>query len=300
MPKKSLTEAKNDRSHKLDEMTALEIVTLMNEEDQTIPVSIQPALPDIASAVEAICDRWEKGGRVFVAGAGTSGRLGMLDAVELGPTFSVPAERWLALVAGGHEAMWQPLEQNEDDETAILAELQQADFGANDVIIGISASGSTPYVLSALSYGNQTGALTISISCNKPARASDFSQVKIEVATGAEIIRGSTRLKAGTAQKIVLNMISTAVMVRLGKVYQNEMVDMQLINKKLIGRAQSMITELAGVTPDEAKSLLEQSGYQVKSALFMAMTGTTVDEAKVFLRLEKGRLKQALQRFFNK
>ncbi len=298
--KRSTTETANGESLQLDEKSPLEIVRLMWKEDGTIKDAIEPELPLISRAIELVLEHWEKGGRVFVAGAGTSGRIGVLDALELGPTFSVEKERWIPLIAGGKDAMWEPLEQTEDSEEFVLAELQKHHASDLDVIIGLSASGSTPFVLAALKYGNTIGAGTISVSCNRDAAASHVSKVAIEAATGPEIIRGSTRLKAGTAQKMILNMISTSVMVKAGKVYGNEMVDMQLLNKKLVKRAHSMIADIASVPETEARKLLENSGNDIKTAIFMGMTGADKEKAKMILHESNGRLKQALSRFFNK
>ncbi|WP_070121785.1 N-acetylmuramic acid 6-phosphate etherase [Bacillus marinisedimentorum] len=298
--KQSLTEKANEGSLQLDELSPLEISRLMWTEDATIKDAIEPALPSISRAIELVVERWEKGGRVFIAGAGTSGRIGVLDALELGPTFSVEKDRWIPIIAGGKGAMWEPLEQTEDSGDAILSELRRHMASASDVIIGISASGSTPFVLEALKFGSSIGAGTVSVSCNEGAAASKMSTVAIEAATGPEIIRGSTRLKAGTAQKMIINMISTGAMVKAGKVYGNEMVDMQLLNKKLVKRAHSMIAEIAGVPETEARNLLENSGKDVKTAIFMGMTGADKEKAETYLHESNGRLKQALSRFFNK
>lgn len=292
------TEARNMRSLNLDEMSAQEIVSLMQEEDRQIYSGISPAIPHIAKAVEEIAKRWQEGGRVFVIGAGTSGRIGMLDAVELGPTFSVESERWTAIVAGGNEAMWQPLEENEDDETVIQTELKNHVIHEKDTIIGITASGSTPFVVSGLQYGKKQGALTISISNNEHTKVSAISDIGIEAAAGPEVIRGSTRLKAGTAQKMIINMISTAVMVRLGKVYGNEMADMKLINQKLVQRAAGIIQTVADIPEDEAFEILKNSRFQLKEALFIALTDASPEEAVHYLQKANGHVKKAVTLFF--
>ncbi|KXG44265.1 N-acetylmuramic acid 6-phosphate etherase [Tepidibacillus infernus] len=297
--KKTITEQSNQKSLRIDEMSSLEIITLMAEGDKKIYEAIEKTLPTVAKSVDAIVERWQKGGRCFVVGAGTSGRLGVLDSVELIPTFSIEPGRWIGLIAGGYEAMWTPLEENEDDEKQVVEELQGYLISANDVIIGVSASGTTPYVLSALDFGNKIGALTISISCNEKTPASKFSLFGIEAVVGPEVIRGSTRLKAGTAQKMILNMISTATMVRLGKVYQNQMVDMQLINKKLVKRAISTLMDLTNLSEFEAKDLLEQSEYHLKTAIFVALTQGSKEQAQYYLSQSNGRLKEAIHRFFN-
>jgi N-acetylmuramic acid 6-phosphate etherase len=300
MTTRPVTEESNERSLRIDEMSALEIVTLMNQEDGTVAVAVGEALPVIAQAVEAMVGRWKQDGRCFVIGAGTSGRLGVLDAAELGPTFSIEANRWIGLIAGGREAMWLPLEENEDDEEVVVQELQVHHLSGSDVVIGISASGSTPFVLSALRYAKDRGALTVAISCNKGTVVSQLSDFGIEVPVGPEVIRGSTRLKAGTAQKMVLNMLSTATMIRLGKVYQNQMVDMQLINEKLMGRARATLMDLLQVPADVACALLEQSGHHLKTAIFIGMTGASKEQAGHCLDQAEGRLKEAVQSYLLK
>lgn len=294
------TEERNMRSLNLDELSAQEIVSLMQEEDRQIHAGISPATPHIAKAVEEIVKRWQEGGRVFVIGAGTSGRIGMLDAVELGPTFSVDSARWTAIVAGGNEAMWQPLEENEDDEAIIQAELKSRNLNEKDTIIGIAASGSTPFVVSGLLYGKKQGSLTISISNNEQTKVSAISDIGIEAVAGPEVIRGSTRLKAGTIQKMIINMISTAVMVRLGKVYGNEMVDMKLINQKLVQRAAGIIQTVADIPEEKAFDLLKNSRFQLKEALFIALTDASPEEAVRYLQETDGYVKKAVTLFFGK
>ncbi|WP_416829219.1 N-acetylmuramic acid 6-phosphate etherase [Ectobacillus polymachus] len=297
---KKKTEERNMRSLNLDEMSAQEIVSLMLEEDRHIYFGLSPAIPQIAKAVEEIVKRWKEGGRVFVVGAGTSGRIGMLDSVELGPTFSVESNRWITIVAGGNEAMWQALEENEDDEKVIQAELKNREINRIDTIIGITASGSTPFVVSGLEYGKKQGSLTISISNNENTKVSAISDIGIEAIVGPEIIRGSTRLKAGTAQKMIVNMISTAVMVRLGKVYGNEMVDMRLINQKLVQRAIGIIQTVADIPEYEAAEILKSSQYQLKEALFIALTDVSREASVHYLQEADGHIKKALNLFLNK
>lgn len=297
--KKTFTEMSNPRSINIDEMSSLEIVSLMNEEDREIIQGVKRILPEVAEAVDIIVERWKNGGRVFVVGAGTSGRLGVLDAVELIPTFSVEKDRWVGIIAGGYEAMWLPLEENEDDEEISIKELKRYSITSNDVIIGISASGSTPYVLSALNYGKEHRAATISISSNDDVEISKISDLSIEVIVGPEVIRGSTRLKSGTAQKMILNMISTATMVRLGKVYKNQMVEMKIINQKLKDRAVSILQDLVNISENEAKILLKRSDHNLKTAIFIGITNATLEEANFYLDQADGRLKEAIFRFFN-
>ncbi|WP_018933910.1 N-acetylmuramic acid 6-phosphate etherase [Gracilibacillus lacisalsi] len=292
---KTVTEAINQKSLAIDEMEAIDIVSLMLEEERHIQEGIQKSLTAIAEAVELIVDKWEHGARVFVVGAGTSGRIGVLDAVELGPTFSIEPDRWIAFVAGGKNAMWEPLEQHEDNASDIVYDLQQYDFNENDVLIAISASGSTPYSVAALTYAKEKQAASISISCNQQTMSTKLSDVGIELIVGPEVIRGSTRLKAGTAQKIAINMISTATMVKLGKVYQNEMIDMQLINKKLVKRAESMLMQLTSISEKEAQTLMDETNNDVKLSLMIAKTGCNKKEAAQYLTKANNHVKKAIQ-----
>lgn len=294
------TEAINSRTVDIDERSTHEMISLMLKEDERIVSGIAPVIPSIAAAVDQIYRRWVRGGRVFVVGAGTSGRIGMLDAVELGPTFSVDPNRWIAIIAGGKEAMYQPLEENEDDTKKVREELAGYDLTDEDIIIGITASGSTPFVLSAIELGNEKDAFTVSISNNEKTPVSAISRIAIEAVTGPEVIRGSTRLKAGTAQKMILNMISTGVMIKAGKVYQNEMVDMKLINQKLEMRAVSMIEELAGITEEKAQHLLSDNDNNLKQAIFVSLTESTKEEAVYFLEKADQHLKKAIHLFHQK
>ncbi|MGN8644772.1 N-acetylmuramic acid 6-phosphate etherase [Gracilibacillus sp. HCP3S3_G5_1] len=292
---KTVTEATNQKSLSIDEMEAIDIVTLMLEEDLHIQEGIRKSLTAIAEAVDLIVDKWQDGGRVFVAGAGTSGRIGVLDAVELGPTFSIDPDRWIAFVAGGKNAMWEPLEQHEDSVSDITQELEDHHFNKNDVLIAISASGTTPYSLSALSYAKEKQAASISISCNHQTVSSEISDVGIELIVGPEVIRGSTRLKAGTAQKIAINMISTATMIKLGKVYQNEMINMQLINKKLVKRAETMLMQLTNLNDQEVKKIMDETNNDLKLSLIIAKTGCNIYDAESYLAKANNHVKKAIQ-----
>ncbi len=288
------TEDRNPRTTNLDALSTIEVLDLMNREDAGVAPAIRPALPDITRAVEAIADRLRAGGRLIYVGAGTSGRLAMLDSVELVPTFSAPPGQVMALVAGGEAALTRSIEGAEDDAEAGRADLLALGVGAGDAVLGLAASGSTPYVIGALRAANEVGALTIALSGNDPAPILDLARIKIAVPVGPEVITGSTRLKAGTAQKLVLNLISTAVMVRLGKVYGNLMVDVQVTNAKLARRAEGIVAEVAGVSEGEARSLLEQSGHEVKTAIVVALLGGTPDEARRVLADHRGILRKAI------
>lgn len=294
----NVTELVNPNSVHIDEMNSLEMVTLMIEEDKAVQEGLQAAAEKIATAVDLIVNQWKRGGRVFVVGAGTSGRLGILDAVELIPTFSIDKDRWIGLIAGGNEAMWKPLENLEDDEKAICELLAHYDFNEKDTLIGVSASGTTPFVIAGINYAKGKGGVAIGISCNHNTEASRLSDCGIEVIVGPEVIKGSTRLKAGTAQKIVLNILSTATMIRVGKVYQNQMVDMQLVNKKLIKRAERTLMEVAGIPESEASELIKKCGYNLKTAIFVSMTNADIGVAHSYINKENGHLKNAIKTFF--
>lgn len=294
------TENRNEKSLMLDEWSSIEIVQFMNQEDEGIANAVKAALPTIALAVDGIVDRWKKGGRIFVIGAGTSGRLGIVDAVELGPTFSIEQDRWTGILAGGYDAMWTSLEETEDDEQLIQSTLENYDFSAKDVLIGVTASGTTPFVLAAIHYGNEKNGLTIGISNNEQTLLSSICDYGIEALTGPEVIRGSTRLKAGTAQKMVLNMLSTASMVRLGKVYRNEMVDMKLINNKLVHRAVQTLMNATDISEAEAERILKENDGNLKISIFRVITGVTKEDSLHYLRESNGHIKQAIQLYFQK
>lgn len=289
------TERENEKSVGLDEMSPLEIVTLMNEEDRTVAEVVRQVLPAIAEAVEAIAASFRAGGRLIYVGAGTSGRLGVLDASELPPTFGLDPSRAIALMAGGREAVFQAKEGAEDDAEAGRRDLQGIRLEARDAVVGISASGRTPYVVGALRYAKEIGAKAISLSCNRGSRMSAIADVAIEVVTGPEVLTGSTRLKAGTAQKMVLNMLSTAAMVRLGKTYKNLMVDVKPTNEKLMDRARRILMKATGVSYEEAERALKAADHQVKVALVMIRTGATAEEARARLEAAGGFVRGAVE-----
>jgi N-acetylmuramic acid 6-phosphate etherase len=277
---KLATEQTNARSAHLDRMSALEIVTLMNEEDRTVADAVQQALPAIAEAVERIVGALSQGGRLFYVGAGTSGRLGVLDASECPPTFGTDPKLVQALHAGGEAALVNAVEGAEDDFDAGATDLKAVGLTAGDVVVGISASGRTPYVCGALTYAREIGAVTVALSCNSPAQMSDLADTAIEVVTGPEVLMGSTRLKAGTAQKMVLNMLSTATMVRLGKVYRNLMIDVKPTNVKLVDRACRILMQAANVDYETAAAALKAADNRAKVALVMLKTGLSAMEAE--------------------
>ena len=290
----SSTESLNPRSAELDMMSALDIVTLMNDEDATVPAAIRPALPAIAAAVDDITGRLREGGRLVYAGAGTSGRLAVLDAVECVPTFSVPPTLVTALMAGGHAALTASIEGAEDDATAARADVATADVGPTDALVGIAASGTTTYVLAAIEEARRRGAVTVAISNNAPAPILEAADHAVAAVTGPEVLAGSTRLKAGTAQKLILNMLSTATMVRLGKVYGNRMVDVAVTNKKLRARAEGIVADLVGCTPDAASELLDAADENVKVAVLMGLAEVDAPTARARLDAAAGILGDAL------
>ncbi len=289
-----LTEQVNPRSADLDQKSALEIVQIMNAEDAAVAAAVAAALPDIAAAVEAIAARLAGGGRLIYVGAGTSGRLGLLDAAECVPTFGVAPETVQALIAGGMAALTEAVEGAEDDRAAGRADLLALNLTAQDAVVGIAASGRTPYVVAALETAAETSALTVGVACSVPAPVLDAAQIRIAVLTGPEVIAGSTRLKAGTAQKMVLNMLSTGAMVRLGKVYGNLMVDVRVTNQKLAARARRIVAHLGQVDEDTAARLLAQSGGAVKPAVVMARRGVDAAEAQRLLDEADGFLRRVI------
>lgn len=285
---KLTTEKRNERSMNLDTLSTEQVIRLMNEEDAVVPKAIEQIVPTIAKAVDAITARFKKNGRLIYIGAGTSGRLGVLDAVECVPTFGVPPEKVVGVIAGGDRAMYRAVEGAEDSPTLGQQDLTALSLTKEDVVVGIAASGRTPYVIGALTYANEVGAETIALSCNQDAEISAFANIAIEVIVGAEVLTGSTRLKAGTAQKLVLNMLSTASMIGIGKVYNNLMVDVQPTNEKLRVRAVRIIQQATECTEEQAQEAFEQSGGQVKIAIVMILFDQTKKQAEETLVQNQG------------
>ena len=285
------TEQINESSRAIDRMSALEIATLMNQLDRTIPDAIRPALPQIGKAIDAAEKALRNGGRMLYVGAGTSGRLGVLDASECPPTFGVAPGTVMGLIAGGERALTDAVEGAEDDEEQAVADLKACGAGSQDLVIGITASGRTPYVCAALQYAKSLGCTTVSVSCVRGSRCSSISHICIEAVTGAEVITGSTRLRAGTATKMILNMISTGAMVRMGKVYGNLMVDLAARNEKLYLRCIRILREAAGIVEDEAVSTLKAAKGDLKAAILMAKEGCSREEALSRLKENGGRIR---------
>ena len=271
-------------------MSALEIVQTMNSEDERVAESVKQSLPEIAEAVELIAERLLHGGRLFYVGAGTSGRLGVMDASECPPTFGVSPEMVQGIIAGGVTALTDEVEGAEDDVSAGETSMKNVKINNQDVVLGISASGTTPFVLAAIAYAGQQGAVKIGLACIPKSPLLENVAVAICVQVGQEVVAESTRLKAGTAQKMVLNMLSTATMVKLGKVYQNRMVNLQASNKKLVRRAEKMVAEIGEVSPETATELLQKSGNHAKTAIVMAKLKINVQEASKRLESVDGNL----------
>lgn len=291
-----ITESINENSIDIDKISIEGALHLMNEEDKKVAFAVEKALPQIAKAIELTVSAINRGGRLIYIGSGTSGRLGVLDASECPPTFNTDPEMVKGIIAGGDTALRKALEGVEDNEEEAVSYLKQERLSNSDVLIGISASGSTPYVLGALKYGRIIGASTVGIACNPESPMADLSDVMIEVIVGPEIISGSTRLKAGTAQKMVLNMISTITMVQLGKTYKNLMVDLQASNVKLRNRALNILKKVTSVKDEgEALRLLEHTGWSVKEAIVMEKTKLPAKKAKQYLKNSEGRVSKAIE-----
>lgn len=289
-----ITEQRNPNSMQLDSLSAQGLVALINREDQQVALAVEKCLPQIASAVEKIVAAFERGGRLVYVGAGTSGRLGVLDASECPPTYGVKPEMVVGLIAGGDHALRHPIEGAEDNVQQGQADLEEIDFSARDVLVGIAASGRTPYVLGALNYAKQLGATTVSIASNPKSKMAEVADIAIETVVGPEVLTGSSRMKSGTAQKLVLNMLTTASMVLIGKCYQNLMVDVQASNEKLKARALKIVMEATECDNEAAANVLAKANGQVKLAILMQLSGLDALEAQSLLDKSNGKLRQAL------
>ncbi|EJR54409.1 N-acetylmuramic acid 6-phosphate etherase [Bacillus cereus VD115] len=288
------TEHRNEKTTNLDEMSIKEVLQSMNEEDRTVALAVEKEIEHIEKVVQTVIKSFEEEGRLIYIGAGTSGRLGILDAVECPPTFGTDDKMVQGLIAGGLKAFTKAVEGAEDREELAEEDLKSIGLNEKDTVIGIAASGRTPYVIGGLKYAHSVGASTASISCNKNAEISKYAKLNVEVETGAEILTGSTRLKAGTAQKLVLNMISTASMIGVGKVYKNLMVDVQSTNEKLVERSKRIIVEATGVSDEVAAEYYEKANRNVKVAIVMVLLQCEYGEALEKLKEAKGFVKKAL------
>ena len=289
-----LTEHQNPNTIDIDKLSTLDMLEVINDEDATVAQAVRKTLPAIAQAVDAITKSIQQGGRLIYIGAGTSGRLGILDAVECVPTFSTSPELVQGIIAGGENAIYRAVEGAEDSVQLARDDLTALALTPNDSVVGIAASGRTPYTIGALEYANEIGATTIGVACNVPSKLLDVAGIAIGVPVGAEVITGSTRLKAGTAQKLILNMLSTASMVQLGKVYGNLMVDVKVTNEKLAGRAGRIVAQIANVTEDEANHLLQKADNNVKVAIVIHLCTVSPDEARRMLEQVGGRLREVI------
>jgi len=289
------TEQNNPESVAIDQMDPIQIAMLMNREDLKVVAAVERVLPDIARAIEMVTERVQAGGRLIYIGAGTSGRLGVLDASECPPTFNTPPALVVGLIAGGHRALTNAIEGAEDNRQAGEEDLRGVELDAKDVVCGIATSGRTPYVLGGLAYAQSLGAVTLGVTCNEVSELSEVSDVLIAPVVGPEILSGSTRLKAGTATKMVLNMISTGTMIRIGKTYGNWMVDLRATNVKLKDRSIRIVSGITGLDRERAESLLARCDGEVKTAIVSQALGVEKIEAQRRLKVAGGRLRAAFQ-----
>lgn len=290
-----ITEQRNPNSMNVDSLSALEIVQLMNEEDKQVPLAIEKCLPQIAQAVERIVAAFQQGGRLVYIGAGTSGRLGVLDASECPPTFGVSPEMVKGIIAGGERALRHPIEGAEDSKTQAVVDLQTIHFSSQDVLVGIAASGRTPYVIGALEYAKSLGSVTVSIASNPNSAMANIVDIAIDTVVGPEVLTGSSRLKSGTAQKLVLNMLTTASMILMGKCYQNLMVDVQASNEKLKARAIRIVMQATDCDKAIAEETLKQADQNAKLAIMMLLSGLDRAQAEALLEKHHGKLQLALK-----
>ena len=290
-----ITEQRNPNSMNVDSLSALEIVQLMNEEDKQVPLAIEKCLPQIAQAVERIVAAFQQGGRLVYIGAGTSGRLGVLDASECPPTFGVSPEMVKGIIAGGERALRHPIEGAEDSKTQAVVDLQTIHFSSQDVLVGIAASGRTPYVIGALEYAKSLGSVTVSIASNPNSAMANIVDIAIDTVVGPEVLTGSSRLKSGTAQKLVLNMLTTASMILMGKCYQNLMVDVQASNEKLKARAIRIVMQATDCEKALAEETLKLADQNAKLAIMMILSGLDRAQAEALLEKHQGKLQLALK-----
>ena len=290
-----ITEQRNPNSMHVDSLSALEIMRLMNEEDKQVPLAIEKCLPQIAQAVECIVAAFQQGGRLVYIGAGTSGRLGVLDASECPPTFGVSPEMVKGIIAGGERALRHPIEGAEDSKTQAVVDLQTIQFSSKDVLVGIAASGRTPYVIGALEYAKSLGSVTVSIASNPNSAMANIVDIAIDTVVGPEVLTGSSRLKSGTAQKLVLNMLTTASMILMGKCYQNLMVDVQASNEKLKARAIRIVMQATDCDKALAEETLKLADQNAKLAIMMILSGLDRAQAEALLEKHQGKLQLALK-----
>ena len=292
---KIATEQRNPNTTHIDTLPTLEMVRLINQEDQKVALAVAQVAPEIARAIDVITRQLSQGGRLFYAGCGTSGRLGILDAVECPPTYSTDPELVQAIIAGGYPAIFQAVEGAEDDFDLGRRDLQERGFAPQDVLVGLAASGRTPYVLGAMGYARELGAAVIAVTCCPGSEVDRMADIGIAPTPGPEVITGSTRMKSGTAQKMVLNMLSTGTMIKLGKVYGNLMVDVKPSNEKLIRRCVTIVREAVGCEEDQAVSALEACGYRPKVAIVMLLKKIDAEQARELLEQAQGRIARVVE-----
>lgn len=290
-----ITEGRNPASQNIDELSTEAMLRVINDEDKKVALAVEAIVPQIAAAVDAICATFQAGGRLIYCGAGTSGRLGILDASECPPTFGTPREQVIGLIAGGHTAILQAVENAEDNREQGAQDLKDIHFSRHDVLVGIAASGRTPYVLGALAYANELGATTVSLTCNPGSAMSQVAAIALTPVVGPEVVTGSSRMKAGTAQKLVLNMLTTGSMIRSGKVYGNLMVDVEATNQKLVQRQVNIVMQATDCDEATASAALTACGGHCKTAILMVLADLAADEAKALLSQHQGFIRQALQ-----
>lgn len=289
-----VTESRNHHSEHIDTLSTLEMLKVINNEDKKVPFAVEATLPDIARLVDKVVTAFSQGGRLIYCGAGTSGRLGILDASECPPTYGTPHDMVIGLIAGGHKAILQAVENAEDNVQLGAEDLRQLNFNAKDVLVGIAASGRTPYVIGALEYARSLGAVTGAISCNPDSPIAQRADIAITPIVGPEVVTGSSRMKAGTAQKLVLNMITTGAMIKMGKVFGNLMVDVEATNAKLIERQIRIVMQATECERATAEQALAQCQRHCKTAILMILAGVDAQQATQLLAQNKGFIRQAL------
>lgn len=290
-----ITEKRNNKSENIDELSTEEILNLINEEDTKVPIVIKNIIPKISPVVDRIVEIFKAGGRLIYLGAGTSGRLGVLDASECPPTYGTNPNMVIGLIAGGDYALRNAVEDAEDNENFAIDDLKNINFSKKDILVGIAASGNTPYVIGGLKYAKTLGAQCVSISCNEKSLMKEISDYDISMVVGPEVVTGSTRMKSGTAQKLVLNMLTTTSMIKFGKVYGNLMVDVQATNEKLRKRQVRIVCEATGISDLEAKEALIKSDNNCKLAIFYSLSGLEITKAKEILDKNNGFIRNALK-----
>lgn len=291
---KIATEERNLNTEKIDTLSTIEMVRLINEEDKKVAYAVEAELEHIAAAIDIIAAQFKKGGRLIYSGCGTSGRLGVLDAAECPPTYSTDPEQVIGLLGGGNPAMFAAVEGAEDNEQMGADDLKKINFTGTDVLVGIAASGRTPYVIGAMKYAKKCGAHVFGVTCSSDSEVVKESEIAIVPLPGPEVVTGSTRMKSGTAQKMVLNMLSTGTMIKLGKVYGNLMVDVKPSNEKLIHRCERIVSEAVGISEEEARGVLEKCDYRPKIAIVMILRKVDANHAKILLERNDGRVSAAI------